>query len=355
MGERDGYRSPHHHSENSSIKGVSSMKVLAPISQADEVEMLVHNGAEEFYVGFIPADWIRAFTSGVWMNRRATQASIPAIEEFGRLIEKSHSYDVPVYMTLNAPYYTHEQIPLLLEIVQEAYQCGADAFIVSDIGLMAAIKDQIPDANIHVSSLAAPLNSESVKLYRELGASRIVFPRSLSLAEMREIMDAGGRDLEYELFILNDGCVYEESFCFTTHNQVGAFCSTQNWDFQFESAQNRELSSREKSLLDAHMKDYESFVWFTHSCGSTVAENGIPLGPCGLCALNDIAELGIDSLKIVGREANSLRKLASVQLVSTMVKSVREGMAKRAVQEKAMRIRNTPDFCASKYMCYYRE
>ena len=331
------------------------MKVLAPISKAEEVEMLVHNGAEEFYVGFIPNEWIRAFTSGVWMNRRATQASVPGIEEFAHLVEQSHAYDVPVYMTLNAPYYTHEQIPLLLEIVQEAHQSGVDAFIVRDIGLMMAIKDRIPDAVIHVSSLAAPTNSESVKLYRELGASRIVFPRSLSLAEMKEIMDVGGRDLEYELFILNDGCVYEESFCFTTHNQVGAFCSTQNWDFQFESAKNRPLSTREHALLDAQMKAYEDFVWYTHSCGSTVAENGIPLGPCGLCALNDIAELGIDSLKIVGREANSVRKLASVQLVSSVVRSVREGMQKRDVQQKAMRIRNTPEFCASKYMCYYRE
>jgi putative protease len=330
------------------------LKVLAPISQIEEVEMLVHNGAEEFYAGFIPTDWIRSFTSGVWMNRRATQASIPAVEEFAKLIEKSNSFNVPVFMTLNAPYYTQEQIPLLLDIIGEAYKCGTDAFIISDIGLMMAIKAHYPDAGIHVSSLAAPLNSESVKLYRELGAERIVFPRSLSLEEMAEIMDAGGRDLEYELFILNDGCVYEESFCFTTHNQVGAFCATQNWDFQFESAENRELSLREHEKLTSHLKDYQDFVWFTHSCGSSVSDRGIPLGPCGLCALPEIAALGIDSLKIVGREANSVRKLASVQLVSEVVKSVRQGMEKTKVQERAIAIRKTPEFCESKYMCYYR-
>lgn len=330
------------------------MKVLAPISQAEEVEMLVHNGAEEFYAGFIPMEWIKAFTSGVWMNRRATQASIPAIEEFATLVERAHSYEVPVFMTLNAPYYTHEQIPVLLEIVSEAHRIGVDAFIVSDIGLMMAIKDKQPDAKIHVSSLAAVTNQESVRLYKELGASRIVFPRSLSLGEMEEIMDAGGRDIEYEIFILNDGCVYEESFCFTTHNQVGAFCSTQNWDFTFESTHNRPLTEKEANLLEEHLQDYESFVWFTHSCGSTVSETGIPLGPCGLCSLNDIQKLGIDSLKIVGREANSFRKLASVQLVSTIVKSVREGMSKEAVQERAKRIRKTPEFCEAGYMCYYR-
>lgn len=330
------------------------MKVLAPISKAEEVDMLVHNGAEEFYVGFIPLQWIKAFSSGVWMNRRATQASVPAIEEFAALVKRAHSYNVPVYMTLNAPYYTHDQVSVLLEVVAEAYRIGVDAFIVSDIGLIMAIKETIPDATIHVSSLAAVTNSESVELYRELGVSRVVFPRSLSLEEMDNIMTIGGRDLEYEIFILNDGCVYEESFCFTTHNQVGAFCSTQNWDFKFESTQNRPLTERESNRLDNHIKDYESFVWFTHSCGSTVSDTGIPLGPCGLCGLNDIQDLGIDSLKIVGREANSFRKLASVQLVSTIVKSVREGMAKEDVQQRAISIRKTPEFCEAGYMCYYR-
>lgn len=331
------------------------MKVLAPISSAEEVEMLVKNGAEEFYAGYIPMKWLQNFTAGVWMNRRAPQASIPSVEEYGSLIESAHSYNVPVFMTLNAPYYTSEQIPYLLEIIKEAHECGTDAFVVSDIGLMLAVKKNIPDAAIHVSSLAAPTNSQSVKLYREIGASRIVFPRSLSLEEMREIIDAGGRDMEYEVFILNDGCIYEESFCFTTHNQVGAFCSSQNWDFQFHSANGeRPLSKREEEKLSSHLKDYEEFVWTTHSCGCSVSNHGIPLGPCGLCALSDLQELGIDSLKIVGREANSMRKLVSVQLVSAVVKAVREGMEKKIVQEKAVKIRKTPELCSTGYMCYYR-
>lgn len=330
------------------------MKVLAPISKADEVEMLVHNGAEEFYVGFIPIQWIRAFSSGVWMNRRATQASIPAIEEFGLLVERAHSYDVPVFMTLNAPYYTDDQIRVLIDIVKEADQHGVDAFIVSDIGLMMAIKDELPDAKIHVSSLAAVTNSECIALYRDLGASRIIFPRSLSLTEMKEVIDIGGDDLEYEAFILNDGCVYEESFCFTTHNQVGAFCSTQNWEFTFISTENRPLKEKEAERLSEHLADYEDFVWFTHSCGSTVSDNGIPLGPCGLCAMNDLKNIGVDSLKIVGREANTYRKLASVQLVASIAKSVKEGMNKEMVQERAINIRKTPEFCESGYMCYYR-
>jgi len=331
------------------------MKVLAPISSVQEVDMLVGSGAEEFYVGFIPYEWVKSFTSGIWMNRRAPQASIPCYEEFANLVDCSHQHGVEVFMTLNAPYYVEDQYPLLLEIVHQAVQAGTDGFIISDIGLMLAIKDRIPDANIHVSSLATPINSASVHLYREMGASRIVFPRSLSLDEMKEIIDEGGRNLEYEIFILNDGCIYEEGFCFTTHNQVGAFCSTTNWDYQFKSTKaSKQLSDFEQKALAAHLKDYQEFVWFTHSCGCSVSDHGIPLGPCGLCALPDIYRLGIDSLKIVGREADSYRKLASVQLVSSVVKSVREGMEDGEVKAKAKRIRKTPEHCQSGYMCYYR-
>lgn len=331
------------------------MRVLAPVSSLEEVEMLVENGAEEFYAGFVPGEWIRKFSGGVWINRRTPQASVPSFEEFTRLVERSHGYGVPVFMTLNAPYYTNEQQGILLEIVRNATEAGTDAFIVSDIGMMMAIKDQVPEAVIHVSSLAAPINSENVKLYRELGASRIVFPRSLSLAEIASIMEAGGRDLEYEVFILNDGCVYEEGFCFTTHNQVGAFCAAANWDYRFEPTNcNKTLSDRERDLLARQISDYKEYVWVTHSCGCSVADTGLPLGPCGLCALPGLAEIGVDSLKIVGREASALRKLASVQLVSSIVRAVREGMEEREVQAKARRIRKTPEYCASGYMCYYR-
>lgn len=331
------------------------MKVLAPISSAEEVEMLVHNGAEEFYVGFIPQEWLHTFSGGVWMNRRAPQASIPSLEEYALLIEKAHRYQVPVFMTLNAPYYTETQHSFLIEIIKRAVEVGTDAFIISDLGLMLAVRQQVPEAVVHVSSLATPINSESIRLYKEIGATRIVFPRSLSLAEIEELVEEGGSDLEYEVFILNDGCIYEEGFCFTTHNQVGAFCSANNWDFRFQPTKsNKRFSAREKALLAEQLEAYRSFVWFTHSCGCSVSEQGIPLGPCGLCALPKLAEIGVDSLKIVGREASPYRKLASVQLVSSVVKSVREGWTEKQVIEKARRIRKTPEHCQAGYMCYYR-
>lgn len=316
--------------------------------------MLAGNGAEEFYCGVLPKDWLNQFTGGVWTNRRNPYASLSSYEEFAKLIQQSHSHGIPVYITLNSPYYTADQIPFLLEMVKETIELGADAFIVSDIALLKQIRSRFPTIGIHVSSLATPINTYSVQMFRELGANRIVFPRSLHLDEIREIVDAGGKNIEYEVFILNDGCVYEEGNCFTSH-QLGAFCSTENWQYQWQASNgNTQLSTREMTKLDEHLNHYREYVWYTNSCGCSLSDEGLPLGPCGLCALSDLAEIGVDSLKIVGREASPYRKLSSVQLVSEMVRSVRAGMDKDNLKEKAIRIRKTPEKCHSGYMCYYK-
>lgn len=331
------------------------MNILAPISSAEEVEMLANNGAEEFYCGVLPLNWLSQFSAGVWMNRRNPHASLPSYEEFAVLVERAASFNIPVFITLNSPYYTKDQLPFVLEMVKETHQLGANAYIVSDIGLIRAIKENVPDANIHVSSLATTINKFGVQMFKDLGVKRIVFPRSLSLGEIAELIECGGRDLEYEVFILNDGCVYEEGNCFTTHNQVGAFCSTENWDYRWQSSKgNKSLSKQEESKLDEHLTHYREYVWYVNSCGCSLSKEGLPLGPCGLCAIYDLAKIGVNSLKIVGREATPYRKLASVQLVSSIVRAVRSGTDKNSVVEKAIRIRNTKELCASGYMCYYK-
>ncbi|WP_286884895.1 peptidase U32 family protein [Aneurinibacillus sp. UBA3580] len=331
------------------------MKILAPLGTAKEVEMLAENGAEEFYCGITPMEWMEKYSAGVWVNRRNPFAGVMSFKELQKIVDQSHSYGIPVYITLNAPYYVQEQYPMLLDLIRHCTEVvGVDAFIVGDIGLMIAMKQQIPSATIHVSSLAAPLNTGSIQLYKELGAERIVLSRTVQLNEIPALKKAAG-NIELEMFILNDGCVYEESFCHTTHNRAGAFCSQSQWDYiSMPTSGNYTLSDSEKIKLEEQVKDYREFVWFVNDCGCQIAQDGLPLGPCGLCALPALYKAGIDSLKIVGRESSSYRKLASVQLVKAVVDRVRSEEAETQVKEYARRIRNQPSFCESGLMCYYR-
>lgn len=332
------------------------MKILAPLGASDEVEMLAENGAEEFYCGITPIEWIDRFSPGVWINRRNPFAGLPSLKELKKTVDRSHQYGIPVFLTLNAPYYVEEQYPLLLELVKFcAEEAGVDAFIVSDIGLMSAIRHYVPRAAIHVSSLAAPVNTGSIRLYKELGAERVVLSRSVQLDEIPALQAAAGPDMEIEVFILNDGCVYEESFCLTTHNRAGAFCSQSQWEYEaFPADGNRKFSDQEMSKLQQQVKDYREFVWYVNDCGCQIAKDGLPLGPCGLCAIPKLYRMGVNSLKIVGREGSPYRKLASVQLVKAVVDRVRKEEAEQGVIDYAKKIRNQPGFCGSGLMCYYR-
>jgi len=331
------------------------LKILAPLGSADEVEMLAENGAEEFYCGITPMEWIEKYSSGVWINRRNPFAGLPSFKELKRAVDAGSRYDIPVFLTLNAPYYVEDQYPMLLDLIRHCTEeIGVKAFIVSDIGLMMAMKEQIPQAAIHVSSLAAPINAGSMQLYRQLEAERIVLSRSVQLYEIPALKQAAGDNMEIEVFILNDGCVYEESFCMTTHS-AGAFCSQAQWDYEYFPADgNKVLSEAESVKLDEQVKDYREFVWFVNDCGCQIAKDGLPLGPCGLCSIHKLYHLGIDSLKIVGREGAPYRKLASVQLVKAMVDQVRNNAGEMETAQTAKRLRNQPQFCESGLMCYYR-
>lgn len=331
------------------------MNILAPLGAYNEVEMLAENGANEFYCGITPTEWIERYSPGVWLNRRNPFAGIPSFHELKETVEASHAYGIPVFITLNAPYYVDDQYPLLLDLVKYCTrEIGVDAFIISDIGLMMAVKHHIPEANIHVSSLAASMNKGSIELYKEIGVDRIVLPRSVQLDEIGALKRAA-RDIEIEVFLLNDGCVYEESFCMTTHNRVSAFCSQIQWDYKYFPADgNKELSEQEKTKLDAQINDYREYVWFVNDCGGKVADDGLPLGPCGLCALPRLKDAGVDSLKIVGREGAPYRKIASLQMVKAVIDTMAKQKEETKIIETCKKIRNQPQFCESGLMCYYR-
>ncbi len=64
--------------------------------------------------------------------------------------------------------------------------------------------------------------------------------------------------------------------------------------------------------------------------------------------------MGVESLKIVGREASPMKKYASVKMVADIVHRVRHGVPKPTVIERAIALRESPEHCQSGYMCYYK-
>lgn len=334
------------------LEPAAPTRIASPISGPEEVEGLAESGANELYCGVTPRAWVERHGTVAWLNRRGMdKANMRSFAELARLVERARGHGLPVRVALNAPYYTEAQLADAVETCRAIAGAGAAGVIVSDPALVLAIREAAIPLAITLSSVAAVHNVEACRFFVDLGVTRIVLPRYVSFDELRTIR-AGLPGVELEVFILNDGCVYEEGHCATTHAK-GAFCLT-DWRYGFERADDQPLTPIEVASLAANVGAYKRWIWYMSNCGGKYSARGNPNGPCGLCAIAELRDIGIDCLKIVGREAHPHRKLRSLQLVKTVLDHVEHGATHDQARALARELRETPEHCDAGFMCYHR-
>jgi U32 family peptidase len=343
------------------------MKILAPLRSSSEVEPLTDAGAHEFYCGLTPPRWSE--TQGQsWAHRRNPRsAGVPDEDDLRRIVALASPR--PVYVTLNSPSYRGSAIPLLVDFGRRLLEeLGVRALIVAESELLLALAEAGLARAVHVSSLATCRNRGAAEFYRELGVSRIILPRHLTLGEIEDIRVPG---VELEAFVLNDGCVFEEGLCATTH-ALGTFClgdaeppaQAPTATIPPAEADARPVFTRtvplpvvqgggERVAIPAEaLERYAFWKWTLNNCGCTTSQ-GFPLGPCGLCAMPRLASAGVASLKVVGREASLERKEASVRLVAQALRLADDGALPESIRAAAIALRGARGLCEGARLCYY--
>ena len=328
------------------------MKIIAPLRDINEAEMLLHFGADSIYCGVTTPEWEAHFGRHWWMNRRdPSSANVLSFDAIKDITYMCHEKNAHVFVTLNAPFYPRESIAYLLKLVEKlAEEAGVDGLIISDINLLLHVSKENFPVRVHLSSLAGCMNSYAVDYYRSLGVKRIILPRQLTLSEIKSLVQNAGREMEFEVFAVNDGCYFEEGYCQTTHS-LGPFCLAE-WGIDHLHSAGHPITPEE---LDLNIRDNQEYLWYQNNCGSSFTANGLPNGPCSLCWFGKFRDWGVKAVKIVGREASFQRKMSSLQLVKAVMDEVREGRSPEEIAAIAKRIRNTPEFCQKGYMCYFRE
>ncbi len=308
------------------------MKLLAPLRSSSEVEPLLRAGADEFYCGITPSAWQERFNQA-WINRRSPgSAGVADLAEFRRIV--SHAAGRPVYVTLNAPFYPAGALEMLLEFSAQLLDAGASGLIVADLDLLLALAEIGLAPRIHLSSLATCTNAGAAAFFRDLGVARIVLPRHVTAEEIAACRIPG---LEFEAFLLNDGCVFEEGLCATTH-AAGTFCLQDGG----------EADGLSRQMLDG----FEFWRWTLNHCGCRT-NRGYPVGPCGLCALPRLQAAGVGSFKVVGREASLPRKEASLRLAAAAREVARQGGGPAEIRQAVIEIRGAASLCQGATLCYY--
>lgn len=174
-------------------------ELLAPAGGMEQLEYALYFGADAVYLG----------CDKFGLRERAANFSL---EELPIAVAKAHEAGAKVYVTLNA--YAHDtDLEELASYVRAIAAAGADAAIVSDLGVLSVVKQNAPELAIHVSTQASVSNAAAARVYYELGARRIVAARELSLEELAALKRELPEDMELEVFVHGAMCMAISGRC----------------------------------------------------------------------------------------------------------------------------------------------
>lgn len=184
---------------------MSLPELLAPAGNYLAAKAALFAGADAIYVG------------GRMLNARMNAANFTD-EELKSLVALCHSRGVKVFVTLNTAVLDREMADAVA-YVDVLYGIGVDALIVSDLGLVNAIKGRYPDMELHASTQASGHNADCAKAFSELGFSRMVCARELSKDEIVSLVKDS--PIEIEQFIHGAMCVSQSGQCLASHVMGG--------------------------------------------------------------------------------------------------------------------------------------
>lgn len=295
-----------------------AIKIISPLNTIDETEPLILAGADEFYCGVMPSDWRTRYSVAASLNRRQednpvinTSPHFNSFEDLASAVKIAHRHDKMVALTLNEHYYSAAQYPALIQYITNALHAGIDAFIVGDIGILLTLRDIAPGVHIHISTAGTAFNAETVHFYRDLGATRVILPRHLSLEEIGQIAEKVS-GIELEVFIFNSRCANVDGLCTFQHGLAAFLPDGQNKrDYENACMMLYKITASVKGCSEAEAEHIlkEKVSWERQHFWSAMH---IDERPCGACALYEFEAMGIAGVKIVGRGNTTERKLKDV-------------------------------------------
>ena len=157
-------------------------ELLSPAGNFEKMKAALLYGADAVYL------------AGKMFGMRSAADNF-TVEELYRAAEYVHERGKKIYLTVNTMPHVNEY-PLLRKFLEDIRGAGIDALIVGDMGVLATVKELLPDMEIHVSTQASIVSPASAKAWAALGAKRLVLARELTLSEIKEIRVALPDEIE---------------------------------------------------------------------------------------------------------------------------------------------------------------
>ncbi len=249
-------------------------ELLSPAGDAECFESALRFGADAVYL------------AGKQFGMRTASSNFD-METLARSVYKAHQKGVKVFVTCNTLPRNNE-IDLMPDFLEQCQDCGVDAFIIADLGVMSLAAKYAPNVERHVSTQAGIVNYQTARVLNDMGASRVVLARELSLDDIADIRAKTNPELELEVFVHGSMCVSFSGRCLISSYLTGRDANrgdcTQPCRWKYH-------------LFEEH-RDGHYFPVNEENDG-TYLYNSRDL--CMIEHIDDIMKAGVKSLKIEGR------------------------------------------------------
>ena len=184
----------------------SATEILAPAGTYEAVEAAVRCGADAVYLG------------GKVLNARRNAGNF-SFEELKAAVDYCHARGTKVYLTLNTLTTDAELKNEVQCAIRDACQAGIDALIIQDTGVLRVAKMCAPTMPLHASTQMSVHTLAGVKQLAEMGFTRAVLARELSLDEIEYIVK--NSPIEIEVFVHGALCVSMSGQCYISEACFG--------------------------------------------------------------------------------------------------------------------------------------
>lgn len=264
-------------------------ELLAPVGSLESFFAALENGADAVYCG------LKEFSA----RAKAKNFTVPEVE---RMAAHAHQHRRKLYIALNT-LIKEKELPQLVGILGDLAGAGVDGLIIQDLGVWRLARNYFPQLPLHASTQLAVHNAAGVRMLEQMGFTRAVLARELSLVEIAAIRQQSTIELE--------------------HFVHGALCFSISGQCLFSSAVSSMSGNRGRCAQPCRRKYLNR------------EQPGYHFSTSDFCALSQLPQLlkaGVVSLKIEGR-MKSADYVARVVAAYRLVLDAPESGRKQAMQE----------------------
>ena len=285
-------------------------EILSPAGDIDCLKAAVNFGADAVYL------------AGTQFGMRTASKNFTE-QQLAQGIDYAHSHGAKVHITCNVLPRSSElyELPRFLEAAQSL---GADAFIIADLGVLQIAKRSAPKVEIHASTQMGIVNYEAANALYDMGVSRVVLARELSIPEIAEIRKKTPPELEIETFVHGSMCISYSGRCLISEYMTGRDAN------RGDCAQ----PCRWKYHLYEDNREGQYFP-VEEENGGTFLYNSRDL--CMIEHLPELLEAGVSSLKIEGRAKSAYYTAVVTHAYAGAVREYEKDPASYKLPEWALR------------------